>query len=80
METKTEVEKRPIVIEVDGVEYKTDQQIMTGAQIKSLAHRPPGNRIFRVEGNQRIEIADDEQVNLHENEKFVTQPPVGKAS
>ena len=53
---------------------------MTGAQIKALAHRPPGNRLFRVEHHQRIEIADDERVHLHNGERFVTQPPCGKAS
>jgi hypothetical protein len=76
----TETLKKPIVIEVDGCDYRTDERVMTGAQIKALAHRPPGNRLFRVEHHHRIEIADDERVHLHDGEKFVTQPPCGKAS
>lgn len=80
METKIDAEKKPIVIEVDGDDYKTNERVLTGSQIKSLAHRPPGNRLFRIEGHQRIEVADDEQVHLHNDERFVTQPPCGKAS
>ncbi|MHB1550464.1 MAG: multiubiquitin domain-containing protein [Vulcanimicrobiaceae bacterium] len=73
-------ERKPITIEVDGVEYKTEDHVLTGTEIKALAHRPPGNRLFRLEGHQRIEVQNDESVHLHEHEKFVTQPPVGKAS
>jgi Multiubiquitin len=80
LETYTEAQKKPITIEVDGTSYKTEARILTGSQIKELAHRPPGNRLFRLEGHQRIEVADDEQVHLREGERFVTQPPVGKAS
>lgn len=76
----TDTTKELTVIEVDGCDYRTDHRVMTGAQIKALAHRPPGNRLFRVEGHQRIEIADDQRLHLHNGEKFVTQPPVGKAS
>lgn len=75
----TEILKKPLTIEVDGTDYHTEQRVITGAQIKALAHRPPGNRLFRIEGHQRIEVGDNEQVHLHEGEKFVTQPPVGKA-
>lgn len=73
--------QRIITIYVDGDPYETDQRVLTGAQIKTLAKKPPGNRLFRLAGEgQRIQIVDDEKVHLHESEQFVTLPPVGRAS
>jgi|GEM_PF-3193771 len=73
--------QRTITISVDGDPHETDQRVLTGAQIKALAKKPPGNRLFRLAGEgQRIPIADDEKVHLHDDEQFVTLPPVGKAS
>jgi hypothetical protein len=80
LETKIDDERKPIIIEVDCDDYKSDARVLTGIQIKTLAHRPPGNRLFRLDGHQRIEVADDEQVHLRNGERFVTQPPCGKAS
>ena len=73
--------KRPITIFVDGDPYETDRHELTGEQIKALAKKPPGNRLFRIaEDGQRVPVADDEKVHLHEGEQFVTLPPVGRAS
>lgn len=73
--------QRTITIYVDGDPYETDQRVLTGSQIKALAKKPLGNRLFRLAGEgQRIQIADDEKVHLHDGEQFVTLPPVGKAS
>lgn len=72
--------KKPVVIVVDGTDYSTDERVLTGAQIKALTHRPSGNRLFRIEGNERMEIADGQEVHLHQGEQFVTMPPCGKAS
>jgi hypothetical protein len=80
LDTHIETAKKPVVIEVDGTDYKTEAHVLTGDEIKALAQRPAGNRLFRLEGHQRIEVADQECVHLHEHERFVTQPPVGKAS
>jgi hypothetical protein len=74
MQTKT------ITIDVDGDPYSTDQRSMTGAQIKALAHKPPANVLYKIDGHHRTEIDDDEIVELHDGEKFMTQPPVGGAS
>lgn len=70
-----------ITIEVDGDPYPTREHVLTGLQIKELAHKPAGNRLFRLLGDgQRIEITDAEKVHLHEGEQFVTLPPIGRAS
>lgn len=73
--------ERTLTIYVDGDPYETDKRILTGAEIKALAKKPAGNRLFRLAGEgQRIPVADDEKVHLHEGEQFVTLPPVGRAS
>jgi hypothetical protein len=73
--------KRPVHIEVDGTRYETTEHEMNGLQIKALANRPPGNRLYRLEGDhQRVEIGDEETIHLHDGERFVTHPRVGKAS
>jgi Multiubiquitin len=69
-----------IRIEVDEETVVVHHRNLTGAEIKASAHRPPGNTLYRIQGNQRIKIADDEMVHLKEGECFVTMPPVGQAS
>ena len=77
----TTAKRRSVHIEVDGTRYETPEHEMTGLQIKALAHRPPGNRLYRLEGDhQRVEIGDDETIHLRDGERFVTHPRVGKAS
>lgn len=80
-ESGGEGEQRVITIFVDGDPYETDKRVLSGSEIKGLAKKPIGNRLFRLAGDgQRIQIADDEKVHLHDGEQFVTLPPVGKAS
>lgn len=69
-----------IDIEVDGKAYVVGRRCVTGAEIKALAKRPPGNALYRLEGNQRIPVADNDTVQLHEHERFVTVAPHGHAS
>ncbi len=70
-----------IHIEVDGDPYVSRHVVRTGAELKSLAHRPPGNLLYRLRADgQRIKIGDDEPVHLEEGERFITVPPVGHAS
>jgi len=69
-----------IRIEVDGEPIVVHHRTRTGAEIKSLSHRPPGNVLYRLQNGQRIKIADDETVHLKENECFITLPPVGQAA
>ena len=68
------------IIEVDGKPYKTERHRLTGAEIKALAKRPAGNNLYRLVGQQRVPVADDEIVEIHEHERFVTFPPHGHAS
>lgn len=78
-----EIDKRrvhEITFYVDGIAVKTREDELTGARIKDLAHRPAGNILYKVDGRERVEIADNELVRVHEDEKFITQPPVGRAS
>jgi hypothetical protein len=67
-------------IQIDGIEYVVHSKTMTGAEIKNLAHVPPANLLYRVEGTRRVQVADNETVHLHNDEKFVTAPPVGGTS
>jgi hypothetical protein len=69
-----------IIINVDGTDFPVHHRERTGAEIKHLAHRPPGNTLYRIKDNQRIKIADDESVHLRDGERFITMPPVGHAS
>jgi hypothetical protein len=78
--SETEPDNKLVTIEVGGAPYGTERHKLTGAEIKALANRPPGNRLFRLEHHQRVEVADDQTLHLHNGERFVTQPPVGKAS
>ncbi len=70
-----------IRIEVDGDPYISHHEVRTGAEIKTLAHRPPGNLLYRLRPDgRRIKIGDDEPEHLEEGERFITVPPVGHAS
>ena len=70
-----------IRIEVDGEPYVLNHKVRTAAEIKALAHRPPGNLLYRLlHDGQRVKIGDDEPVHLKEDERFMTVPPVGHAS
>jgi hypothetical protein len=69
-----------IRIKVDEEVVVVHHRTRTGAEIKALAHRPLGNTLYRLHGNQRIKIGNDETVSLHEDECFVTMPPIGQAS
>jgi len=73
-------DREKIDIQVDGVDFPVYTKTMTGAEIKALAHVPPANLLYRVEGNRRVQISDAEIVHLHDDEKFVTTPPVGGTS
>lgn len=73
-----------IVFEVDDTRCETDKRYLTGAEIKSLAKKPPANILYRLEYRDghpyKQEIGDAESVHIKEHEHFVTQPPVGKTS
>lgn len=73
-----------IHFKVDTTRCETTQERLTGAQIKSLARKPPANTLYLIEHREghpfRREIDDTEIVHVHDGEHFVTEPPVGKTS
>lgn len=69
-----------IRIKVDAETVIVHHRTRTGTEIKALAHRPPGNTLYRIQGNQRIKVGNDESIHLKEDERFVTMPPIGQAS
>lgn len=61
---------------VDGTKYRTEQMILTGAQIKLIANVPVEFALFLVHpGHHEELIADDKTINLSRPgvEKFVTR-------
>ena len=73
-------EHEAITIVIEGTPYETRKRAMTGSELKELGDQPPANRLYRIEGTQRVRIEDDQRVHLHCGEEFVTQPPCGHAS
>ncbi len=73
-------EHRSISIEVDGTQCHTRRGEMTGAEIKHLASRPPGNNLYHLKGHERTRVEDNETVRLHDRERFITLPPIGHAA
>ena len=51
-----------------------DTQNVTGAQIKSKASAPSDSILYELRGENRIPIGNEEQVKIHENEKFLDVP------
>lgn len=64
-EIKIFVNDKPIVFEMHEV---------TGAQIKAQAAVPPDSILYELRGENRIPIGNDEQIKIHENEKFLDVP------
>jgi hypothetical protein len=66
-------EKKPREIKIfvnDKVIFFDTQQV-TGAQIKSKASVPSDSILYELHGENRIPIGNDEQIKIHENEKFL---------
>ncbi len=74
------MEKHDITIFVDQRQVELPQGKYTGAQIKTKGNVPAGNLLYRIDGKERHEIADGQEVEIHPNEHFVSAPPVGGAS
>jgi hypothetical protein len=52
----------------------------TGAALKQRGGVPTGDILYRIHAHERTPIADDESVEVHEHERFVSVPQVGGAS
>jgi len=73
-----------IAFEVDTTRCETKHERLTGAEIKDIAKKPPANTLYLIESRDGHpfgrEIGDTEIVHMHENQRFVTEPPIGKTS
>jgi Multiubiquitin len=72
------VDHHGFVFVVDGQEYKSPEAVVTGAQIKAIAHKDPSLGLFLEGkgGRPDRQIADHETVNLAElhDPHFYTAP------
>jgi hypothetical protein len=69
--------KEPLGVEVfiDGTPYHFETHEATGRQIKEKAHIPDNNSLYLKREGSNEPIADDEKVELHHGEHFVSRPP-----
>ena len=66
-----------ITIMIDKKEYKAPERVMTGSQLRQLAEPPigPGYDLFKiVPGGEDLLIADDEEVELKDGDRFFSAP------
>jgi hypothetical protein len=73
---------RQIEITINNAPYMEVQGKYNGLQIKKFA-KPPipdGDVLYRLEGKTRKEIANDETVEIHDKETFVSIPVKGDTS
>lgn len=66
--------KHRIKIFVNNEPLETEQNELTGAQIKSLANIPADYELFEVQGSHTIPVGNDQKVKLHENMHFRAIP------
>jgi hypothetical protein len=63
-----------IQVEINDQPHDVHQTMLTGAEIKALVDEPNGE-LFRLGGDERRRVGDDETVHLHERERFVIVHP-----
>lgn len=63
-----------ITIFVNDKPITFETQDVTGAQIKSKASVPLDSILYELRGENRIPIGNDEQIKIHEKEKFLDVP------
>jgi len=52
----------------------TDEDELTGAQIKTLAGVPADYELFQVKGEQTVPVGNEQRIHLHNNEHFRAIP------
>lgn len=72
MESTLEKKTVTILVNDKSVEFETD--IVTGSQIKNKAGVPADSTLFELRDGKRIPIGDNEQVKIHERERFLDVP------
>jgi hypothetical protein len=70
-------EKKKFVIHVDGQNYDVIQKMLSGAQIKALAHKDAQYQLFLEEKGNKPDrlIGDTEIVEMENGLHFYTVPP-----
>jgi hypothetical protein len=63
-----------ITLFVNNQRFKTTEQELAGAQIKSLAGIPSDYELFHVEGTNSLPVGDAQRVRLHSGEHFRAIP------
>lgn len=64
-------------IQIDRVHYSVTQEVMTGAELRRVPPTPigPDRDLFEVvPGGTDKKIEDNEQVRIHDGERFFTAP------
>jgi hypothetical protein len=75
-EERDEKEKK-FQIQIDRVHYTVTQEVMTGAELRRVPPTPigPDRDLFEVvPGGTDKKIEDNEQVTIHDGERFFTAP------
>ncbi|HEY6202483.1 MAG TPA: multiubiquitin domain-containing protein [Candidatus Limnocylindria bacterium] len=72
----TEARTHLVEFTVNGKEVQTAERVLTGAAIKALGGAPADARLYQDKGGGAAdrEIADGEEVHIHEDEAFYTVP------
>jgi hypothetical protein len=59
-------------IEINGHHHEVHHHSLTGAGIKALGHHEHGD-LFRLEGDQRRPVSNEETIHLHDGERFLIE-------
>jgi Multiubiquitin len=65
---------KPITIFVNDKPIVFDTRRVTGLQIKSKAGVPTNSILYELRGVIRIPVGDNEEIDIHENERFLDVP------
>ena len=71
---ETTFEKKLITILVNDKPVSFNTNLVTGAEIKTKAGVPSNYVLSEQRGENLIPMADNEQVKIHEHERFVATP------
>lgn len=69
-----------ILIEVDGVPRRIEQGRYVVSALKAMFNIPPEYELDRVVGGKFIPLADDETIEVHPKEQFVSHVRHGASS